>query len=89
MAKKDSDFYKRMLEAKKLKKQKIEQEQLQAEFQIYPERFLPPIVIKSSSDIKMDKAFEDLKQKLVQERQSKESSLDKAIRHIEEKQQGI
>lgn len=81
------EFYKRMLEAKAAKKKRLEQEQLAAEFQVHPERF-QPAVMKPENEIKMDKAFSELRDKIRAE-SVRESPMDRAIRHLEEKSKGL
>lgn len=62
------NFYQRMQDAKKRKKQRLEQEQLEAEFLTTPESFnipnLPPIIVKTESEQKLDAAFSQLQAKL-------------------------
>lgn len=84
--KKDVDFYKRMQEAKRLKKLRLEQQQLAAEFQVYPERFLEPIIVKPENEIKMDEAFQQLKDKLHKEHPTPQDKLSEVIQKL---QQGI
>lgn len=89
MKKNNADFYKRMQEAKALKKKALEQAQLHAEFLSYPERFVEPVIVKSEAEIKMDTAFLQLKEKLYRERGIQQERIQGAIRKIEEQSQGI
>lgn len=84
---KDSAFYERMLEAKKLKKIKLEQEQLLAEFSVYPERFTIPI--KTEAEQKLDAAFEQVKLKLHAANPTQHAKLEQAFMEIERKAQGM
>ena len=75
MSKKDvdkPDFYKKMLEAKKRKKEALERIQLHAEFIAHPERYTDPltqqpIVVKSEIEQNLDRAFMALQTKLRKE----------------------
>ena len=85
MVKKDSDFYKRMLEAKERKKKHLEQARLAAEFQVYPERFIAPVV-KSEAEVKLDKAFAQIQIRLGT---GPISETQKALDHLKDKTQGL
>ena len=91
MSKKDFDFYKRMLEAKALKKKRLEQEQLLAEFQVHPERFNDqPIIRKTVSEEKLDNAFSELKEKLYNEHPLTQSErIQQEMQRIQQKMQGL
>lgn len=58
-----ADFYKSMQDAKALKRKKLEQERLAAEFQVHPERFEEPYQ-KAEHEVKLDQAFTQLQIKL-------------------------
>lgn len=90
MAKK-SDFYQRMLEAKKFKKQRLEQEQLAAEFEAHPERFNQPqpIIVKSDAELKMDAAFSQLQAKLGTQRDLHREALEKVFNEMAKKAEGL
>lgn len=75
-----------MMEAKRQKKTALEQAQLRAEFEAHPERYkaeLPPVIVKTDAELKMDAAFQLLKAKLHQEKP--ESPAERAIRALTEK----
>jgi arsenate reductase-like glutaredoxin family protein len=57
------NFYERMQEAKRRKQQRIEQEQLMAEFMAHPDTFNQRPI--TEEDMKMDAAFQQLSQKLI------------------------
>ncbi len=60
---KDPEFYKRMLEAKARKQSALEQARLRAEFGELPPPVFP-LIVKPENEVKLDKAFADLQQKL-------------------------
>ena len=78
-----------MLEAKKAKKQKLEQEQLAAEFQVYPERFTQPVVMKTEAEQKMDTAFSLLKYRLHQDNPTPQDKLRDALDNLRLKAEGL
>lgn len=83
----DSEFYTRMLEAKKRKQEALEQHQLRAEFGEHP---LPPtIVVKAANEVKLDQAFSLLQAKLRALNPTPADRLADAFNDLERKAQGL
>ena len=84
----DPDFYKRMLEFKRLKKLELERKQLHDQFGDLPPP--PNIVVKTEAEQKMDAAFEQLRAKLMPKPDTtKQDKLREAIDKIREQSQGL
>jgi hypothetical protein len=85
--KKDSDFYKKMQEAKARKKAALAQKRLHDEFGDFP---LPPqFVIKPETELKIDEAFNKLQQKLKAENPSTADKLNEAIARVRQQAEGF
>ena len=84
-----SAFIARMKEAKERKKAYLEQQRLEAEFMANPPPPNITVVVKTDAEIKMDRAFSLLQEKLRLENQSKQDQIASAIKRITDQSQGI
>lgn len=86
-----NEFYKRMMAAKKRKKEALEQAQLRAEFEAHPERFNSPqpIIVKTDAEVMLDQAFAELQQKLRRENPTPKDRLEQAFNDLERKAEGL
>lgn len=83
----DPDFYKRMMEAKRLKKLALEQKQLHDQFGDIPPP--PQIVIKTEAEQRLDKAFEEVKNKWKSPEEIKRAELEQVFKDNERKAAGL
>ena len=86
---KDDDWYKRMMEAKRLKKLALEQKQLHAEFEAHPELYAQPVIIKTEAEQRLDIAFNELKEKMHKEHPTQKDLMEQAFNDIARKAAGL
>lgn len=85
-----ADLPSRMNELKSLKQQALEQAQLHAEFMLNPNLYNTPSTPKTEAELKLDQAFNQVKEKLHQARPlTEQEKLEQAFNNIARKSAGL